>query len=85
MQILEGTDALIWQADTLVDRALLLLQAGLNTGAAECLEGARALYTRKDANLPLHRIDALTASIEALSAPALGPLEPTVTSIGLLV
>jgi hypothetical protein len=67
VHILAATDALVWKADTLVDRAIVLMQAGLSAQASEALRQARELYLLKAAALPLHRADALLAGLDLLS------------------
>ncbi|HTD77567.1 MAG TPA: AAA family ATPase, partial [Chloroflexota bacterium] len=67
VDILAATDALVWKADTLFDRAIVLMQAGRSAQATEALRQARELYLLKGAALPLHRADALLAGLDLLS------------------
>jgi len=75
VEILTPTDALIWKADALVDRAMVLVQADRTESALAALDGARELYRLKGAALPLRRADALRAGVELL-APGARPGKP---------
>jgi class 3 adenylate cyclase/tetratricopeptide (TPR) repeat protein len=63
VNILEPTDAPIMKGDVVVDRALVLLDAGREDEAVDTLLHARELYLSKEATLPLSKTDALLRSL----------------------
>src|SRR5919204_486154 len=52
VEILRGTDALVWQADALVDLADVLLVLGHEAEAREAIDEAASLYQRQGSALP---------------------------------
>jgi class 3 adenylate cyclase/tetratricopeptide (TPR) repeat protein len=87
VDILAPTDALAWRADAFLDQASVLIHAGRNHDAAAALRRARKLYRRKGALLPLQRVDALLAGLDALSGSGRRPgavieSAPITTKIG---
>ena len=62
--LLEGTDALIRQADALEDLAEVLELAGAD-GARECLNEALAIFERKEDVVSVVRVRALLRTLEA--------------------
>jgi hypothetical protein len=66
VEVVASADAPVALADTLVDQAMVLMQARQTTAGRQALRSARALYLLKGATLPLHRTEALLTGFEAL-------------------
>jgi ATP/maltotriose-dependent transcriptional regulator MalT len=62
---LRDTDAVVWQADAILDLAETRLLLGEAAAAEEAIADASALYRRKGSDVAVERAQALAASLSA--------------------